>query len=109
MRKKRAGSASQKRAAPVSSKDAPPLSLDLMKAIHTDGSTSRGRIPAEVKIDHVVQRYSDLYEFAPNGYVSFDRSGRITEINLTASKLFGLLRERIIGMPFLFFVSRDYT
>jgi len=112
MRKQRAGSASQKRAAlipPVSSKDAPPLSLDLMKAIHTDGSTSRGRIPAEVKIDHVVQRYSDLYEFAPNGYVSFDRSGRITEINLTASQLFGLPRERIIGMPFLVFVSRDDT
>src|SRR5215813_14936491 len=57
--------------------------------------------------DYAVQRYADLYDFAPTGYVSFDRSGRIEEINLTATKLFGVPRERLIGMPFTVFVDRN--
>ena len=110
MKNHRAGSGSRKRAGiypPRQPHDLPPLYL--MDTIQTDGSTSRRRIPPELNIDHIVQRYSDLYDFAPNGYVSFDRSGRIAEINLTAAQLFGLPRERIIGMPFVVFVSRDDT
>ena len=57
------------------------------------------------KLDHISQRYADLYDLAPTGYVSFDRSGRIEEINLTAAQLFGLPRERLIGMPFMVFVT----
>ena len=60
-------------------------------------------------IDHATQRYADLYDLAPNGYVSFDRSGRIEEINLTAAHLFGMPRDRLIGMPFMVFVSRQDT
>src|SRR5215475_9433867 len=45
------------------------------------------------EIEHANQRYEDLYEFAPVGYVSFNRAGRIEEINLTATQLFGLPRE----------------
>jgi PAS domain S-box-containing protein len=58
-------------------------------------------------LDHPVQRYADLYDLAPNGYVSFDRSGRIEEINLTAAQLFGIPRDRLIGMPFKVLVSRE--
>jgi PAS domain S-box-containing protein len=57
------------------------------------------------QLDHVTQRYADLYDFAPTGYVSFDRSGRIEEINLTAAQLFGMPRQRLIGMPFMVFVA----
>jgi len=59
------------------------------------------------KVEHAAQRYADLYDFAPVGYVSFDRSGRIAEINLTATELFGLPRERMIGMPFAVLVWRE--
>jgi len=62
-----------------------------------------------VNAEHATQRYADLYDFAPIGYVSFDRSGRIAEINLTAVELFGLAREHIIGMPFAVFVLREDT
>jgi PAS domain S-box-containing protein len=71
---------------------------------------SRARLhPHRRELDHVTQRYADLYDLAPTGYVSFDRSGRIEEINLTAAQLFGIPRERLIGMPFMVFVSREDT
>ncbi len=63
--------------------------------------------PRRRELDHAVQRYADLYDLAPTGYVSFDRSGRIEEINLTAAQLFGIPRERLIGMPFMVFVARE--
>src|SRR5262249_3473738 len=65
--------------------------------------------PTKRELDHAVQRYADLYDLAPTGYVSFDRSGRIQEINLTAAQLFRIPRERLIGMPFMVFVSREDT
>jgi PAS domain S-box-containing protein len=65
--------------------------------------------PHTRELDHAVQRYADLYNLAPTGYVSFDRSGRIEEINLTAAQLFGITRERLIGMPFMVFVAREDT
>src|SRR5262249_4745849 len=65
--------------------------------------------PQKRELDHAIQRYADLYDFAPTGYVSFDRSGRVEEINLTAAQLFGMPRERLIGMPFMVFVAREDT
>src|SRR5215471_17954493 len=59
--------------------------------------------------EQAIQRYTELYDFPPTGYVSFDRSGRIAEINLAAARLFGLHRERLIGMPFAVLVWREDT
>src|SRR5215510_16300759 len=64
------------------------------------------RVPMR-ELEHISQRYADLYDFAPAGYVSFDRSGRIAEMNLAAAQIFGMPRERLIGMPFTVFVWRD--
>src|SRR5262245_4573283 len=73
------------------------------REIPTPHSSSIGRL----ELEHAIQRYSDLYDFAPTGYVSFDRSGRIAEMNLTAAQMFGTPRERLIGMPFAVFVWRE--
>ena len=51
------------------------------------------------------QRFVDLYDFAPIAYVSFGRSGRIEEANLTATELLGDPRDRLIGRPFAFYVA----
>ncbi len=53
-----------------------------------------------------IQRYVDLFEFAPIAYVSFDRVGRIEEINLTAAQLLGGSRARLIGEPFALHVMK---
>lgn len=52
-------------------------------------------------------RYADLYDFAPVGYVTLDDQGVILELNLTAAKMFGRERTRMVGRPFHLHVVRD--
>jgi PAS domain S-box-containing protein len=50
-------------------------------------------------------RYADLYDFAPLGYVSLDQHGRIREINLAAAKLLCRERSRLTGRPLVAYVA----
>ena len=78
-----------------------------------NGSRNNSQAPyppaRQLAREQAIQRYMELYDFAPTGYVSFDRSGRIAEINLAAARLFGLRRESLIGMPFAVLVWREDT
>src|SRR5437868_75341 len=65
--------------------------------------------PGRIELEQAIQRYVDLYDFAPIGYVSFSRDGRIEEINLVATQLLGGTRARWIGRPFAMCVARDDT
>src|ERR1700745_1620952 len=64
----------------------------------------RGLYQPKTELESAVQRYVDLYDFAPIAYVSFDRSGRIEEANLVASELLFEPRDLLIGRPFAFYV-----
>ena len=44
-----------------------------------------------------LEKYSDLYDFAPVAYLTLDREGKVREVNLTATALFGIERSRLIG------------
>jgi PAS domain S-box-containing protein len=59
----------------------------------------------KTELEAATQRFADLYDFAPIAYVSFGRSGRIEEANLTATELLGDPRDRLIGRPFAFYVA----
>ena len=50
-------------------------------------------------------RYSDLYDFAPVAYCTFDPAGLVSEINLTGAAMLGTQRSRVIGKPFAVYVS----
>lgn len=52
-----------------------------------------------------LKKYTDLYDFAPVGYVSLDRTGAIRSVNLTCSALIGIERDRLIGRRFGLFVA----
>ena len=60
-------------------------------------------------LEAAIQRYVDLFDFAPIGYVSFDRVGHIEEINVAAARLLGDSRDRLIGRPFALTTSRKKT
>jgi PAS domain S-box-containing protein len=59
------------------------------------------------ELEAAIQRYVDLFEFAPIAYVSFDRVGRIQEINLSAAEFLGSTRAKLIGQPFALHVTKS--
>jgi PAS domain S-box-containing protein len=60
----------------------------------------------KTELEAAIQRYIDLFDFAPIGYVTFDRVGHVEEVNLTAARLLGRKRENFIGAPFAVCVAK---
>lgn len=59
---------------------------------------------AQIDLEESRNRYADLYDSAPVGYVSLSGAGCIEEINLTGAVMLGRSRERLAGVPFHQFV-----
>ncbi len=62
---------------------------------------SRGEMEA------TLEKYTGLYDFAPIGYVTLDRSGIIISANFTIAGLLGTERSRLFGCRFGLFVASD--
>ncbi len=45
----------------------------------------------------LLDKYVELYDFAPVGYFSLDEKGRILEVNLTGADLLGVVRSRLLS------------
>ncbi len=58
-------------------------------------------------IEEARDRYLDLYEFAPVGYIAINRDGLIEEINLTASALLGAERNKLVNRRFSALVAPE--
>jgi len=63
---------------------------------------------AQAELEEARSRYADLYDFAPVGYFTFDRSGLILEANLTGADMLGVERGDLINKPFCHFVAPEY-
>jgi PAS domain S-box-containing protein len=55
---------------------------------------------ARDEVDRALEQYSDLFDFAPVGYLTLDRNGTILIVNLTCASLLGIERSRLIGRHF---------
>lgn len=62
---------------------------------------------ARAETEVALERYIDLYEFAPSGYFTLGRDGTIRQANLTGSKLLGLDRSRLVNCRFGLFVAES--
>ncbi len=51
------------------------------------------------------EKYQDLYDFAPLGYVTLDANGAVREANLAAAALVGCDRHRLVGRPLFLFLA----
>ncbi len=61
------------------------------------------RIKAEAALD----KYTDLYDFAPAGYLTLDRNNTITNVNFLAASLMGNERSKLIGRQFGVFLVEE--
>ena len=52
------------------------------------------------QLESTRDRYVELFDFAPIGYVIVDEHGLIVEVNLTGCSILGIERSRLLGMPF---------
>jgi PAS domain S-box-containing protein len=59
---------------------------------------------ARDKTEALLERYTDLYDFAPVGYFSIDEQGLILEANLTGAALLGVERSQLINRRLQHFV-----
>src|SRR5215510_12621637 len=86
----------------------------------TDGANGREIAPAKslrrpvfrqpkTQIEQAIQRYVDLFDFAPIGYVTFDRVGRLEEVNFEAVRLLGRSHKQLIGVTFAVCVAKEDT
>ena len=62
---------------------------------------------SQEELAHARDRYADLFEFAPVGYATLDKDGKILEANLTAATLLGVERQDLTGAGITKFVTRE--
>jgi len=53
---------------------------------------------AQEEIQVSCNRYADLYEFAPVGYLTANKDGLVVEANLTCAAMFGMERTYLLGL-----------
>ena len=63
---------------------------------------------AQAELEESRSRYSDLYDFAPVGYFTFDQQGLILEVNLTGTNLLGAERSALSKKPFVLFIAPEH-
>lgn len=59
---------------------------------------------AQVALEESRDRYVDLYEFAPVGYLTLTDAGLISEMNLTGAALLGVERNKLLQRRFAQFI-----
>ncbi len=57
------------------------------------------------EVENSLEKYCDLFDFAPMGYFTLDRNGAISAVNLCGAGLLGVERARLLGQRFGLFVA----
>ena len=70
--------------------------------------TNRELRKAQVQIEASRQEYTDLYDFAPVGYITLDKDGRVLKANLTIGKMLHHWRSMLLNRLFHYQIDRDY-
>ncbi|MGM0442061.1 MAG: sensor histidine kinase [Elusimicrobiota bacterium] len=59
----------------------------------------------QLELEEIWHKYSDLYDFAPIGYFTFDENIGVKNVNLTGADMLGVDRSALIDRPFLPYVK----
>ncbi len=63
---------------------------------------------ARYEMETALEKFTDLYEFAPVGYFTLDQNGVINAVNLAGASLVGGVRSTLIGRHFGQLVAAEY-
>jgi PAS domain S-box-containing protein len=63
---------------------------------------------ARAHSEAALERYNELYDFAPMGYLTIDHDGTIQKANFVAARLLGMERSRLVGGRLGHFISREH-
>lgn len=69
---------------------------------NTELQEARGRM------ESLLEKYTDLYDFSPVGYFTLNTQGKIQLVNLTGALLFGVARSRLLGQSFGLLLSAPH-
>ena len=64
---------------------------------------------SQIKLEELKDRYLDMYDFAPVGYMTLNDKGLILEANLTAVRLLGVERTSLVKMFLSYFVCQEFV
>lgn len=62
---------------------------------------------AKEQSELATEKYTELYDFAPCGYFTLSKEGKVIDVNLTGSTILGKERLKLRNSQFGFFVSDD--
>lgn len=62
---------------------------------------------ARTEVEDLLRKFADLYDFAPVGYFTLDKNGKVIRANLTGAKLLGVKRVQLVGKPIWPYVARE--
>ena len=62
---------------------------------------------SKARLEQLNVRYASLFDFAPNGYLTIDVNGRMTEANVTFAAMVGIPRGELIGRRITDLIHRD--
>lgn len=60
------------------------------------------------ELEKLLHQYSELYDFAPIGYLTLNKEGKIVNANLKVSTLLKIDRSKLLKLHFIQFVSDNY-
>jgi two-component system sensor kinase FixL len=63
---------------------------------------------SQVEVEESQRKYAELYEFAPIGFCSMDRKGKIQQINLAGAQILGTEKRYLTQRPFRSFVDPGF-
>jgi PAS domain S-box-containing protein len=64
-------------------------------------------VAAQIKIEAERQRYQDLFNFAPDGYLVTDNYGTVQEANCAAATMLHIGQQHLVGKPIITFIPEE--
>jgi len=92
---------------PIAFKELGVVSEELQVAVEELQQQNEELAAARVELEIQHQRYQEMFEFAPDGYLVTDINGTIQEANHAAVNLLNVSQRFLVGKPLIIFIAED--